>query len=47
MIHEGADIIDIGAESSKPGSEPYQEVQIKNRTCSRGHKRDFRYTAIN
>ena len=30
MIHEGADIIDIGAESSKPGSEPIpSEVQIK------------------
>ena len=30
MIHEGADIIDIGAESSKPGSEPVSsKVQIK------------------
>ena len=30
IIHEGADIIDIGAESSKPGSEPVSsEVQIK------------------
>ncbi len=29
MIHEGADIIDIGAESSKPGSEPVSsKVQI-------------------
>ena len=30
IIHEGADIIDIGAESSKPGSEPVSsKVQIK------------------
>ena len=30
MIYEGADIIDIGAESSKPGSEPVSsKVQIK------------------
>ena len=30
MIQEGADIIDIGAESSKPGSEPVSsKVQIK------------------
>lgn len=30
IIHEGADIIDIGAESSKPGSEPISsKVQIK------------------
>jgi dihydropteroate synthase len=31
MINEGADIIDIGGESSRPGAEPVSEVEEKKR----------------